>query len=269
MPSPFPGMDPWLEDRDIFPGLHSALTMYIFEALNAALPPGYFAAVASIVWVDDQQRTEPDISLLTRRGPPSSGGTATLDAPSRLQPLGVRPFLGPIEQKYLEIHAPGGERIVTAVEILSRSNKAAGSAGRKAYLDKQQEFCLGGVNMVEIDLLRAGTHTTAVPRSRLARLHDGRIHYHVCVTEAGEVDRLFGAVFPLECPLPEIEIPLEPGVPRLPIALQPMLDRAYDSGRYSMRTDYTQPCTPPLSPEEQAWAEGILHARTAPDAEGR
>ena len=116
-------------------------------------------------------------------------------------------------------------------------------------------------------MLRSGTHTTAVPRSRLARLHDGRIHYHVCVTEAGEVDRLFGAVFPLEKPLPAIEIPLEPGVARILVALQPLLDRAYDTGRYWMRADYAQPPTPPLSPEDQAWTDGILRDR--PAAEGR
>ena len=267
MPSPFPGMDPWLEDPNVFPDLHDSLIVYLKEAINATLPPGYFAAITTIVWVDDQQRSQPDVSVMARHRPIPQRGVATLDAPSRLQPLGIRSVPEPVEEKYLEIRSRGGERIVTAVEILSRSNKAAGSAGRKAYLDKQQEFCLGGVNMVEIDLLRSGTHTTAVPKSRLGRLHDGRIHYHVCVTEAGEVDRLFGAVFPLEKPLPEIEIPLEPGVPRLPIALQPMLNRAYDGGRYSMRTDYTQPPTPPLSAEEQAWADSILRAR--PDAGGR
>jgi hypothetical protein len=262
-------MDPWLEDPNVFPDFHDAMIVYLKEALNATLPPGYFAASTTIVWVDDQQRSQPDVSVIARHGVTVRPGVATLEALPRLQPLGIRYTPEPVEEKYLEIRSRGGERIVTAVEILSRSNKAAGSAGRKAYLDKQQEFCLGGVNMVEIDLLRAGTHTTAVPRSRLTRLHDGRIHYHVCVTEAGEVDRLFGAVFPLERPLPEIEIPLEPGLPRIPIALQPMLDRAYDAGRYWMRTDYAQPPTPPLSPEEQAWADGILRARTAPDAEGR
>ena len=262
MPSPFPGMDPWLEEPDLFPDLHDTLIVYLREAINATLPSGYFATITTIVWVDDQQRSQPDVSVMARQRPAPRGGVATLEAPSVLQPWGIRPAPEPVEEKYLEIRSRGGERIVTAVEILSRSNKAAGSAGRKAYLDKQQEFCLGGVNMVELDLLRAGTHTTAVPRSRLARLHDGRVHYHVCVTESGEVDRLFGAVFPLERPVPEIEIPLEPGVPRLAIALQPMLDRAYDGGRYSMRVDYTQPPTPPLSPEEQAWADGVLGART-------
>ncbi len=277
MPSPFPGMDPWLEDPNVFPDLHDTMIVYLKEALNTTLPPGYFAAITTIVWVDDTHRSQPDVSVMARSRPVRSsrpdrrGGVAILENPTRLQLLGTRPAIEAetVEEKYLEIRSADGERIVTAIEILSRSNKLAGSAGRRAYLDKQQEFSLGGVNTVEFDFLRAGTHTTAAPRPRLALLRDGPVHYHVCVTEAGEVDRLFGAVFPLHEPLPEIEIPLEPGVPRLVIVLQPLLDRAYDGGRYSMRTDYTRPCTPPLSPEEQAWADGILRARTAPDAEGR
>jgi len=40
MPSPFPGMDPWLEDEDVFPDLHESLCQYVREALNAAMPPG-------------------------------------------------------------------------------------------------------------------------------------------------------------------------------------------------------------------------------------
>ncbi len=269
MPSPFPGMDPWLEDPNVFPDLHDTLIVYLREALNATLPPGYFAATTTIVWVDDTQRSQPDVSLMARSHPvrPSrpdrNGGVAILENPTRLQLLGTRPAIEAetVEEKYLEIRSADGERIVTAIEILSRSNKVAGGAGRRAYLDKQLEFCLGGVNMVEIDLLRSGTHTTAAPRPSLALLHSGPVHYHVCVTESGEVNRLFGAAFPLEHPLPEIEIPLEPGVPRVVIALQPLLDRAYDTGRYSIRTDYAQPPTPPLSPEEQAWADGILRER--------
>ena len=262
MPSPFPGMDPWLEDRYLFPDLHDRLIVSISDAVNAALPPGYFAAIGTLVWVDDQQRSEPDVTVLRpdRRG---GGGTALLDAPSRLQALGTRPEPEPREEPYLEIHAPGGERVVTAVEVLSRSNKAAGSKGREAYLAKQEEFALGGVNVVEIDLLRSGTHTTACPRRRLERLAGGPFHYHVCVTEAGTPGRLFGAVFPLSRPLPEIDIPLDRAAGRVAVALQPLLDRAYDAGRYALRAGYAKPCDPPLSPDDQSWADGVLRFRPA------
>ena len=56
-------------------------------------------------------------------------------------------------------------------------------------------------------------------------------------------------------------VPLDPGVPLVPLDLQPLLDRAYDSGRYPRLVRYTQPCDPPLTTEQQAWAEGILREK--------
>ena len=66
MPSPFPGMDPWLEDDETFPDLHEKLLVYLGDALNAVLPPGYRARARTRVWVDDEARREPDVSVLGR-----------------------------------------------------------------------------------------------------------------------------------------------------------------------------------------------------------
>jgi hypothetical protein len=43
MPSPFPGMDPFLEDRDVFPGLHHSFIVYLSEAIQSRLPEPYIA----------------------------------------------------------------------------------------------------------------------------------------------------------------------------------------------------------------------------------
>ena len=40
--------------------------------------------------------------------------------------------------------------------------------------------------------------------------------------------------------------------------LQPLVDTAYSDGRYD-DIDYNRPCVPPLSPEDQAWADGLIH----------
>ena len=209
MPSPFPGMDPWLEDKDLFPDLHASLTTRLQEVINASLPDGYYAATETITWSDPVQRTAPDVTLIGPRRTRIGGSVAFLDAPTALQPLGVK--LRPLdwEQPYLEIRTAKGKRVVTAVEFVSRSNKVPG-AGRQAYLDKQDEFSLGDVNVVEIDLLRAGPHVTAAPRERLEAIAGGPFHYHVCVTMAGRPERLFGAVFPLTQPLPRHRHPARP-----------------------------------------------------------
>ncbi len=56
MPSPFPGMDPFLEHPDFFPDLHAAMSGYLREALQACLPAPYFAVVNQRLWVEPSAR---------------------------------------------------------------------------------------------------------------------------------------------------------------------------------------------------------------------
>lgn len=256
MPSPFPGMDPWLEGP-LFGDLHSSLITYLREALNSAMPPGYIARGTYLVWVDDDLRREPDVGVY---GPDRVAGGPAVAALPGLTAFGTLRAPEQREEVYLEIRGGDGERLVTAVEILSRSNKRSGDAGLKAYQDKQEEFRLGGVNLVEIDLLRGGAHTTAVPLARLRR-KAGEFDYHVCVTVAGPLDRLHAAALRLADRLPAFGIPLDPGVPPVVVDLQPMLDRAYDTGRYAQSVDYRRDPEPPLTPEQKAWADALLRAK--------
>ena len=46
MPSPFPGMDPYLEDPAHWRGVHAVLIVGCYEALNATLPEGFVARIA-------------------------------------------------------------------------------------------------------------------------------------------------------------------------------------------------------------------------------
>lgn len=261
MPSPFPGMDPWLEDF-IFPDLHDSLIFLIRESLNAILPDGYLAAAAQLVWVDDDQRREPDVSAFGPADPPAAAGdvAGALSAVGMLA-VAAEPFLAePRTEPYLEIVSGANERLVTAVEILSPSNKMSNENGRGAYKQKQGELRLANVNLVEIDLLRGGAHTTAIPLWKLQRVA-GRFDYHIAVTVPGEPERHFVRPIRLDERLPVIRIPLDPGVPPPELDLQPLLDRAYDSGRYAKRVRYARDPVPPLPPEQKAWADAILTAK--------
>ena len=255
MPSPFPGMDPWLEDPEVFPDLHDSLIHRIKESLNAAMPPGYVATTRNRVWVDDELRREPDVSLYGREHPPESAGD-TITLPG-LVAIGRRRSSDPPEEPYLEILSNRGKRLVTAVEVISLSNKWAGRTGRKAYQDMQEEYALGGVNLVEIDLLRRGPHVTATPLSRLRRKL-GPFDYHVSVMVAGERPTLHAAGIRLTDRLPAIGIPLDEGLPPVTIDLQPMMDTSYDRSRWTELVSYRDPPDPPLAAEQQAWASGIL-----------
>ena len=262
MPSPFPGMDPWLEAPGVFPDLHSALVIYMREALNAAMPDGYVATSSHLVWVDPELRREPDVAAFGPIDRPAAGaeGLEGEFTAGGMLAVASAPVAEPTEEPYLEIYSDQGDRLVTAVEVLSLSNKRAGDGGRTSYQQKQGEFRLGGVNLVEIDLLRAGPHTTAVPLREL-RVAGGRFEYHASVTVAGSPTRYFARPIKLEERLPTIRVPLDPGVPLVPLDLQPLLDRAYDTGRYPRLVRYHAPCDPPLTAEQEAWAEGILRAK--------
>ena len=64
MPSPFPGMDPYLEDADMFPSLHGNLVFAIQELLQPRLPEPYFAKTGERVWVEMSARyVEPDVNV--------------------------------------------------------------------------------------------------------------------------------------------------------------------------------------------------------------
>ena len=67
MPSPIPGMDPFLEDPAVFPDLHDSLIVELRNGINAQLPPPYYASSASRVWVEpSQRRVGPDVGTQYR-----------------------------------------------------------------------------------------------------------------------------------------------------------------------------------------------------------
>jgi hypothetical protein len=256
-------MDPWLEGPGVFPDIHDALIYLLREALNAVLPKGFHARGATRIWMDEDHQREPDVSVTRRRAwdAPDDGGVVA-EAFTRVGMLAVQAAVltEPVEERYLEIRSTAGERLVTAVEILSLTNKTPGEAGRGAYRQKQGEFRTGRVNLVEIDLLRGGTHTTAIPLGEL-RQRAGSFDYHVCVTAAAVPGRFFIAPFRLADRMPTVAIPLEGDAGPVSIDLQPLFDRAYDTGRYA-DTDYLdRPPEPPLTPDQQSWAEGILRGK--------
>jgi len=252
-------MDPWLEGEEVFPNLHDRLTISLQDALNASLPPGYVATTKNRVWVDPELQWEPDVAVFgcDRNPDGQPGGAATLLG---LVAIGQQRVSDPLEEPYLEILSASGKRLVTAVEVISLTNKRAGEKGRKTYQQKQEEYRLANVNLVEIDLLRRGPHVTATPLPRLQKVL-GAFDYHVSVVTSGDVVSYHGAGIRLADRLPAIGIPLGPGVPAVTVDLQPMLDLAYDRSRYTMFFSYREPPNPPLTPEQQTWAEGILRAK--------
>ena len=153
------------------------------------------------------------------------------------------------------------KRLITTIEILSPSNKTPGQHGRDLYLKKQREILDSHVHLVEIDFLRGGEHTTAVPLD-WAVTKAGRFEYHVCIHRFDNLEDFFVYPIQLPAPLPEIAIPLLPGDDDVLLDLQAALNRAYDAGPYRREIDYRKDkITPPLRPSLRKWAKGIVAAR--------
>ena len=168
----------------------------------------------------------------------------------------------PSHEPYLEIHRRQGtdDVVVAVVEILSPSNKTPGDHGRNLYVAKQQETLLSPAHLIEIDLLRAGTHATAVP-IELARAMAGTFDYHVCVHRSDRFNEFLLYPIKLESKLPVIAVPLLPGDPDVPLDLQAVFDRAYDEGPYDRAVRYDLATVePPLQPEQAEWVKARLAA---------
>jgi hypothetical protein len=235
------------------------------EFLQAELPPPYFAEIGERVWVEVSQRyIEPDASVLrgNRAGPRYEGEPDATAAVARSRPVVVTVPHDERREPFVEIRVSGeaGERLVTAIELLSPSNKTPGERGRELYLRKQRELIDSPTHLVEIDLLRGGLHTTAVPFDRLAA-QVGPFDYHVAIHRFDRFEDFLVDPIRLEERLPEVWIPLLPGDSEVPIDLQAALDRAYDTGPYRRRTRYAESTpAPPLRPDQAEWATRILHA---------
>jgi hypothetical protein len=264
MPSPFPGMDPWLESTLYFGGLHSSMITYIKAALQSRLPEPYYAESDDRVYVDVSFRyVEPDVNLIRRELPARPDANGSVAIATRSQPIVVEPLpvteSEEITESYVNIltRQAGRERIVASIEILSPSNKATG-AGMSEYRKKQREVRLTReIHLVEIDLLRAGIHTTLVP-IELLRARAGTHDYHVCVSRFDRPSEAILYPFRLQDRLPEIALPLLPGEGEVPLDLQTTLDQAYDAGPYRRRVLYNEPPDPPLTAEQQTWAADYL-----------
>jgi hypothetical protein len=164
----------------------------------------------------------------------------------------------PITERYLEIHdLTSGGRVVTVIELVSPTNKFGGD-GREKYQQKQRECRQASVNLVEIDLTRSGRRELLAHRWSTARQYAAT--YEVSVWRAAWSSRCELYPIRLQDRLPAIRIPLRPDDPDAVLDLQPMIDAAYERGRYDRTTDYKQPCVPPLAPEEAAWADEVLKA---------
>lgn len=265
MPSPFPGMDPYLEQR--WGDFHARLVTYVADALQPGLPADLRARMEERVFVEAldaaARQVIPDVHVHETVHPGAArGGGATAVAEPDTDTDIPQPFIVrlPVEitERFIQIiDVASGNRVITILEILSPANKLPGR-GREEYLRKQREAVDAGVNLVEIDLLRVGEHTTLtrpglLPPEQLAE-------YHASIYRARDGGRFEYYRMPLRQRLPRLPVPLRPSDRDAVLDLQAIVNQAHERGRYD-DIDYGRPVAPPLPPADSAWVEQLLQQR--------
>jgi hypothetical protein len=250
-------MDPYLEAH--WGDVHTRLTVYASNQLNAQLPDDLQARVEEDVTVTaDGERTRavyPDVGVIEEPGTGRvESGEASMGV-AMAEPIVVTVEDEPRTLRHIEIiDTRDGGRVVTAIEFLSPANKV-GSTGQLIYIRKQRHYLDAGVNLVEIDLIRAGNYVLAIPEDRLPPAC--RTPYLACIRRATRPNQAELYPIPLRQPLPNLPVPLRPTDKDVVLRLQPLLDDCYRDGRYG-RLNYGPDPTPRLGESDARWADSIL-----------
>ncbi len=263
MPSPFPGMDPYLEKPSFWPDVHHELISGIRATLTKQLHPRYQVRIEKRVYLSGPQDPGrgawiPDLYLIgaSKRKPSTPAARSTTAMEVAEPVLAITLVNEDIFESYLEVLDTSDRSVVCVIEVLSPSNKIDGAAGLESFREKRNQVMRSSAHWVEIDLLRMGVSLTP----------EGKIPDHEYLVHVSPVERRPKGVLwfiRLSQRLPVIGIPLRPRDGETPLDLQVVLDTAYDRGGYDTESDYKKEPVPPLSKEWKTWADQLLRERTA------
>ena len=253
MPSPFPGMNPYLEHRDFWPETHQWLINAIVELLASQLAPKYAVSFNKEVYLTTPEKELsvglPDVVVqrkLNTKHTSSNVAVAVAAEPAKVTiPMPVE-----VTHNYLEIREVTSKRVVTAIEILSPVNKRSGP-GREKYQRKRQRIFGSLTHLVEIDLLRSGK-----PMSLVAG--EMKTDYRILVSRSDTRPTADMYAFNVRDSIPLFPVPLQSGDAEPVVNLKDLLDIVYDRARYDVRVDYSVEPVPRLSDGDGAWADGLL-----------
>ena len=256
MPSPFPGMDPYLESH--WGDVHQRLIVYASDQLRGSLPSDLRARVEERVVLEPTEGRDrilvPDVRVIEQQRDKRTK-TATRNGPAAATPLIIQTS-EEATQGYIEIRdARSGMRVVTVIEVLSPSNKVPGD-GQEKYLKKRRELRDGRVSLVEIDLVRTGKRLLPVPLADLPPEY--RTPYLVWARRGWQATDVEVYRVPLSERLPAINVPLRQTDADVTLDLQALIEQCYRNGGYEDDIDYRADPDPPLDKEEARWVDALL-----------
>lgn len=221
MPSPFPGMDPYLESAPLWAELHQQFVAALYQGLAPMLADRYRAKVATRKYA-----TELVLFTSVRKEEQS--------------------------EPFLEIRTRSDNKLATLIDVVSPANKTTVD-GRNAYLNVRRAALRQGANAVEVDLILDGQPTLDYSRDGLP-VWD----YAVTVTRTSAPDRHEIYTSTLQKPLPRFRLPLGSETRDVLVDLQATFTKAFDAGRLDTRIDYTQDPAAPLADDDRMWLRDLL-----------
>ena len=224
MASPFPGMDPFLEESSRWPCFHGSLMTTLYQLLLPPLVDRYRARIGLRKYTSEM----------------------VLFTSIRREEH---------QEEYIEIWSRGTGRLVTLIDVVSLANKTT-TAGRAAYLQTRSKSADAGAAMVEIDLITQGKRTLDFDRSDLPESD-----YTVTVTRGGNPNRFEIYANHIIKRLPKFKVPLAVDDRDTVLDLQHAFTRAYDQSQLHAMIDYTQPLPSDvaLSEPTRAWIRTWLN----------
>ena len=267
MPSPFPGMDPYLETQPRWEIFHG---WFIRELARLTLP----RAASMGCWIDVERDVygedpsgemvligEPDqvfsVSAREAEWAGTGAATATLAAPRSIREVAVDPAEAHRHrQQYLVVREnQDWPRALAVVELLNPANKAGNYA--QTYNAKRSTILASRTHFLEIDLLRGGDNPL---RRHFPELPPAPYFAFVGRKNvSGRTEEEYP--IRLQDSLPTIGLPLWGERPDLPLELTEAFRSAYElttGGRPIQYQTETMPA-PALPSEDAAWAAGLLN----------
>jgi len=254
MDDPFPGMNPYLENPELWPEVHHLLISLLAETLNPQLLPTYRVAIEKRVYQLSGEEALligiPDVTI--GRSPnnrQSTASTAIATPPSH--PVSVMvPMPIEVQEGYLEIREVATQEVVTVIEVLSPANKRPGR-GRESYLQTRERVLSSSSHLVEIDLLRQGTPMPMVK--------GGVSHYRILVSRRER--RPYAELYPFSVrdAMPLFAVPLKPSSQEPVVELRGLLGKVIERSGLAVVLKYDQSPVPPLDHEDEAWLGELLN----------
>jgi hypothetical protein len=221
MPSPLPGMDPYLEQEKYWPTFHYNLMNVLFQVITPSLVERYRARVLERVFTVEHVL----FTSVTREEH---------------------------REPYLEIRQRSDGKLMTLIEAVSPTNKTT-AKGRQSYLEKRQEAQHTRANIVEIDLVLEGQRIHDFSRENLPTWD-----YNVVVTRAPRPDQYELYTANLDKRLPRFKLPLAPDDRDTVIDLQAALHRVYDQADFAATVNYQTDPQTKLDAEQKRWLDKYL-----------